>query len=212
MNKKRFVTIPDAPDYEINGYFKIRNKLTGKILKLKKPANPHHTPIAVIHCKRYGIIQRTVTNLYEEAVTCATTDSDDWDPINSLGGRYEFNPITRQVRNSRTKKLITPKIVGNCTLFKFCVKHGVTVHKSIKRLLEEMYEIPHKRRSHPVPIIIREGSSKRNFDGHGYSFKTIKDAAKFLSEKTGYVADWCRKLLNRRIKFVGDYKITYLGS
>ena len=31
--KAEFLTIPDAPNYEINGYFKVRNKITGKLIR-----------------------------------------------------------------------------------------------------------------------------------------------------------------------------------
>lgn len=103
--KSGWLTIPDAPDYEINSKLQVRNKVTGHMLKLQTGCKTKH----------YALTQNTVTgkflcrspkSLFRQAVAAVANDS--FVPLLPPLDSYEVNK--RGVcRNIRTKKIIRPR-------------------------------------------------------------------------------------------------------
>lgn len=210
FRKIDWLTIPDAPNYEINGYFKIRNKTTGKFLKLYRRQNPKHTPIITLY-NNGRTVQRVVTAFYNSAVVHAK--GEKFLPIKSLGNRYEISCDTDEVRNAKSKKIITPRIRGNYIQFTFQIRRNgkvKNIHKSLNQLYLEVFGYPYRRKRRPVQVVARQPNHGIGISGNGYCFKSIKDAKDFLATKTRFAADWIRHLLNWRKTEIDGWLISYI--
>ncbi|MBQ7705370.1 MAG: hypothetical protein IJT73_08105 [Selenomonadaceae bacterium] len=210
FRKIDWLTIPEAPNYEINGYFKIRNKTTGKLLKLQRRKNPKHTPFAALY-NNGRTVQRVVTAFYNSAVVHAK--GGDFVPIKSLDNLYEISCDSDEVRNTKTKEKISPRIRGNYINFGFQIRRNgkiKIVHKSLNQLYLEVFGYPYRRKRRPVQVVARQPNHGIGFNGNGYCFKSIKDAKGFLAAKTRYTATWIRKLLNHRKTEIDGWLISYI--
>ena len=199
FNKSEFLTIPDAPNYEINGYFKVRNKKTGRILSNKKRVD---RPTVVTTLWLDGKqVKRDVRAFYHQAVMAAIMP-DGWYPVPSLQNLYEVNSAGK-LRNTATKKILKPKLDGGCLYYVVSINYK-SINKMVGALLAEVFDVPFKRKTKPVPVMLSK-------DGQAYYFKSITAGAKFLQGKVFFCADLIRKTMNRRCAEVYGWQVKYLG-
>ena len=195
-----FFTIPDAPNYEINGYFKVRNKKTGRFKNSKKRVGK---PTVVVSLRHNGKeIKRDVKTFYRQALDAAF-ETALWFPIGSLENNYEIS-IGGDVRNAHTKKLLKPILDQNCLYYHLSL-NGQNVHRTRSSLLNEVFDANIRRKKAPIPIILRK-------DKLAYSFKNLTAAAKWLSSKVDRHFDFIRKFMHKRLNIIYGYQIQYLGG
>lgn len=198
FDKSEFLTIPDAPNYEINGYFKVRNKATGHVLTNQKRVNRPSVVTTVWHNNKE--IKRDVKTFYHQAAMAILFD-EAWQPVPSLNNLYELN-VEGRLRNAATKKLLKPVLVRNYLHYRVLVDNKVC-RKRVGALLEEVFGILSKRKTQPIPVILRK-------DGGAYYFKSIKAGAQFLQRKVFFCADWISKKMNKRCHEICGWQVQYL--
>lgn len=192
--KDDFLTIPDAPNYEINSELLVRNKKTGKILK--STIVDRESSVGV-YTPKGNQIRRFVTTLRVQAV--AGTNLNVWKPVPSLNGKYELHKIGL-LRNALNKKKLRLN-KSKC----YCVTvNGKERRISRQNLLYEVYGVLPKNRRSTIAV-------KVDFNGTQYHFKSIYAAAKYLATKVYYGFDTLRIYLSKRVGEIGDYKITYFS-
>lgn len=201
MTKQKdvFFTIPDAPNYEINGYFKIRNKKTGRMLKGSK----YKSGACLVSVKRDGkSVKRKPSTFYRQAKEYFLGD-DDWAPVTSLQKKYELN-WGGQLRNAKTKRLLKSQPHGGTVGYRLYLNKKREWH-SQKALLNEVFDRKLKRKCQPVPCIVSKGAVAKYFG-------SMASAAKFLSKQVYCCTTNIRKQLGKRQEEIFAWKITYLGA
>lgn len=199
INKADFLTIPDAPNYEINGYFKVRNKKTGRLISTKKRIG-RKTVVASI-CSNKKNVKRDVKTFYHQALMNAFY-SDGWYPICSLNKLYEITWLG-EVRNAKTKMLLKPILDQNCLLYNFWID-GKVVVRTRRALLNEVFATNIRPKKAPVPVILSK-------DGLQYYFKNKTAAAKFLEPKVFFNWETIVKRMSNREPTVYGWNVKYLG-
>lgn len=197
MIKEDFLTIPDAPEYEINSQLICRNKKTGQQLTLQV-ISKRRTYYSLRPKGQKHTLKRSPKSLRAQAVD-AVTDST-FEPIPSLNNRYEIN-ITGIVRNAQTKIRLKPK---RNTVEIHTSKDGY-FRRSIADLLWEVHGKIIKRRFRPVPCAVENAHKK-------FFFPNMVAAAKFLAPKIYLTAGAIEQHLNRRESEIYGWKITYLDD
>lgn len=194
----KWLTIPDAPNYEINGNLVVRNKRTGKILKLC--VVPHRRTYYSLRPPGWKhTLKRSPETLRRQAIEAARPKKS-FPLIPSLGGRYEIDN-RGIVRNSLTKKIL--KIQRGCIyVFDNC---GKFIVRSVNDLLWEVHGIIKKRRSRIIPCYAENKHGK-------YSFPSAKACARFLAPKLYYSVGRVASFLYKRTKTLGEWTITYLNQ
>lgn len=197
-----WLTIPNAPNYEINAKLQCRNKKTGYVMKKHKDKRGHpYYSLRIDGSRR--CFQRSPKFLYRLAKD-AVTDSS-YEPIPSLDNRYEIDEHGH-VRNARTKLPIKPKISGTAKHFCFQMGKHEYVSKALSDLLWEAHGVIKKRRFKPCPASCENEHGK-------YFFGNMKACARFLEPKVYF--SWRTiydKYLTRRKENVFGWKITYLDN
>lgn len=197
--KEDFLTIPDAPNYEINSELIVRNKKTGKILKgsVRKTKNFCYKVITL--CGENGKSTNRALELLRTVAESAVENDhkqEIWVAVPSLNFRYEVDP-DGICRNVRTRKILKP---FNGT-YKFSV-NGQTVYCSIKDLLWETHGIIRKKEKVPIATTVIKGNSR-------LFFQSLTSAAQFIASQENYIAGWIYRFLNRREKNIFGWEITY---
>ncbi len=195
---ENFLTIPAAPNYEINQWLVCRNKKTGYVLKRHKDKNGRayysmRTNDGKIYCRSPKFLRR---------VARAAANEDTFEPIPSLGYRYEINTYGA-VRNARTKQILKTKRNGKSIALQ--IGTGKYFCRAIADMLWEVHGQIIKRRFRPQPC------SAENHHGK-YFFKTMKDCARFLAPKLFFSVCTVSNYLIRRRPSIGEWKITYLDE
>ena len=190
--RDNFLTIPDAPNYEINSQLICRNKFTKQILTLKH-YDGRASYFLCVKDKNYPI-KRNPKTLRCQAVAAA--QNDYFEPIPSLDYRYEIDRRGR-VRNVHFKRIVAVKNGSVKVLFK-----GKCTSRAIKDLLWEAHGKILERRFKPVPVTIENDFGLWNFD-------SIKTCAQFLAEKFFYSSSWIRSKFRDRQSEICGYKVTY---
>lgn len=188
--KENFLPIPDAPNYEVNSQFLVRNKKTGRILKINHKGKVHFFDGG----KEFCFLAKT---LHRQAV--AAVKGGNWVPVPSLGNRYEIN-IHGKLRNAKTKKLL--KMWKGC----YVVKSGgktITISKA-KLLWETHGVVPQRNPSAPLPVVAE-------CNGQKMYFKTFSALAKFLAPKIFYCVGTLKTYLHKRIKTLAGWTFTYIA-
>ena len=100
--KENFLPIPGT-NYEINGKLVVRNSATKQVIRawIRKGGRK---PMIHLHRGNLPILKRTPETLRRIAVA-AHVDVKTFEPIHSVGGRYEINN-RGVVRNSKTKLIL----------------------------------------------------------------------------------------------------------
>lgn len=193
---KGFLTIPDAPDYEIDEKFICRNKTTGHIMtpaKRTKTSSYYRLQTSAVPS---GSIYRTAVALRRQAV--AAIQEDTFEPIPSVNGKYEIDQLGN-VRNARTKKRLKP----NCKdTYSMHVGGNKFVHASRNNLLWEVHG-RHKKGSAPVAV-------RAVYRNQVFSFKSCAECARFLLGKLYYALHTLQCYLWKRKPEFAGWKFTYI--
>lgn len=201
--KNDFLTIPDAPNYEINSKLVVRNKRTGYILKASPRIGKNFNTVTV--CNNGKQIKRNVKTFRSQAVT-AFKDSklkhdDWWQPIPSLNNLYEINP-SGVLRNALTKHVLTVQTSSHFRGYVVTID-GKSVSRSVKTLLWEAHGITHKL-PHCVPVAttISKGAER-------LYFPTFAELARFFVRSLNKKFDSVRRQLQKRPATIYGWNITY---
>lgn len=196
--KDTWLTIPDAPSYEINKQLQVRNKVTGHMLKLQK------TKTRTIH---YVLNRNTVTgksicrspkSLFRQALAAVTNDT--FVPLLPPLDSYEVNE--RGVcRNIHTKKILRPTGRGKTySLY----ANNKKFHRSRNSLIWEAHGTIKKSFRH-VPVWAEHRTGK-------FFFPNLTACARFLKDKIYYSLHTLQHYLWGRKPNIGDWKFTYLDE
>lgn len=199
IKKTDFLTIPEAPNYEINGLLKVRNKTTGKLLKgwIEKKSKARHVFLTFKYKKYRGRIFR-VDGLYQKAL--AAWNRRDWYPIPMLGDRYELN-YDWQVRNAKTGQILKPTIAyGN--LHYFFRINGKLKNFLLSTLVNNAFRTGIKRKKRRVGVRIQR-------EGKAYFFYSLRACGKFLANHVAYTPDVIKNKLCKRPKELFGWLIKY---
>lgn len=196
---ENFLTIPDAPDYEINSAFVVRNKKTGYI---RKPSRKNYSKLIyyTLHSPvtPSGFINRTGLALRRQAVAAAHKNT--FAPIPSVNGKYEID-IVGNVRNARTKKRIKP----NCRdVYSMYIDGKRWVYASRNNLLWEVHG-QYKKGSRPVAVWAEHSTGK-------FFFQSCTDCARFLLDKLYYSPYTLRTYLWARKPAFAGWSFTYVDA
>lgn len=187
--RENFLPIPDAPNYEVNSQFLVRNKKTGRILKTSRGK--------VFFRDGNKAVSRLTVTLRHQAVAAA--EGGHWEPVPTLGYRYEIN-IHGKLRNAKTKKLLK---VRYRSYYDVCVD-GKAKRISIKNLLWETHGIiPTRHKRTPISIVAE-------CNGVKMYFKTIAALAKYLAPKIFYAVSTLKTHFAARIKSLAGWTFTYI--
>ena len=204
MNAMRndFLTIPIAPNYEINSQFMVRNKKTGKFLNSYLVKN-----YLVVKLRNKDGIRQTlsVSGLREKAVDAvkdANRKSEDWwVPVPSLNGAYEINP-EGVLRNVKTRRRLKKQVQGKYVYYYISINKVLSAF-NVADLLWECHGIMPKP-SHYIPVTVARNVCSFDFD-------SLKDAARFLVKHVDFAFETIRGKLSRRVTEIADWKITYFN-
>lgn len=190
-----WLTIPCAPNYEIDSYLRVRVKKTGQLLKLQ--VVPHRRSYYSLYDKSHPYtIKRAPKTLLAQALE-AVKPKNSFEPIPSLGGKYEIN-IHGKVRNSFSKLLIKP-FDGYVVLF----NGKKYTSRSVKSLLWEVHGKEYRRTHQPCPCVASAACFSRKFPH-------LKACAEFIAPRVNRKVGTVRDYLYRREPNVFGYDITYL--
>ena len=200
--KDDFFTIPCAPNYEINGRFKVRNKKTGRFLHTYKSTDKKKRRkyrVATI-MRNHKPITRSLKGLYAQAVSAASPEK--FYPINSLDNLYETD-FWGNVRNARTKKFLKPALSSG-RVFYHVKANGKNLMRSKDEVLLELFDVAYSPKWRKIPVQLSK-------ERQAWRFNSITEAAKFLAPRVFFSADYLRCILGRRQPEVFGYKVAYLG-
>ena len=190
-----WLSIPDAPNYEINSQLICRNKKTGYILKkhLDKRKRFYYS------VRRQGQKAFCRSPQFLRRVAEAAIRKDSFAPIPSLGGRYEINE-RGVVRNTATKKILKRKGHGKCV--EIHAGQRIFIMRCVADLLWEVHGIILQRRFRPQPCTFENAHGK-------FSFPNLKAAARHIAKEISYSLSYVYKFfLDRKPQF-DDWKISY---
>lgn len=198
--KSMFLTVPCAPNYEINGFYKVRNKKTGK---MKKNSKPTHTNSPCVNLYYNGkMISRTAENFYRYALDAYLSASPNagWATCNFLENAYEATNIG-EVRNAKTKKILTPQMRGQGVFYNLTL-NGKRASVSVGKILYEVFGTPYRKSQSPVSVMLQK-------DGLSYRFDSIAQAAKFLQDKVFYSQHCLKRFMTARQKDICGWQVDY---
>ena len=207
--KSSWLTIPNAPEYEISPDLQVRNKITGHILRTCKKRLWQKYEYYQLYTKGTRI-SRTGKSLRRQAEAAALAElGDDWYPVPSLNNRYEFND-KNQLRITETKQLmhLYPKNLYHV--------HTATGRKyiSIANLRWEVFgEIPPFGSHVRKPVIISKGRTTLHFDCHKHAaqfiakeqFYSLSSIARFFKSRQTQIFGWTINYLENEMTNVGNY-------
>lgn len=184
-----FLTIPDAPNYEINSELICRNKTTGRLLKPQMQAGAKYYRV---YLGKDNLIHRSAKNFYDSARLA----NAEWVPVPSLDYKYEFTP--RGILRNRQSKRVIQLCDG---VFYIRNKHITKMISPTSLLWECFGRIP--TTSVKKPVILSKGGSQ-------IYFESIAATARFLAEKTFYSFSRMIDLLSEREKNIHGWNVNYL--
>lgn len=194
--KNDWLTIPDAPNYEINSELICRNRRTKKLLKIFRDSKNFRYYSLRRKDISYTIKRspRTLRNQAEAAVKYSS-----FEPLPSFNGTYEMNQYGI-LRNSKSKQIIKLNHSGKGYNLRTLAGEYTTV--STAALLWESHGIIRKRRFRPCPCTIER-------DGQRFSFPHMNACARFLAPMVYFTAGYIAQHLNRRDPVVFGWQVTY---
>ena len=197
--KNDFLTIPDAPNYEINSELIVRNKITGQILKHYLTA-VNRTPIVELHNGKKSFY-RSVKNLRR----VAELEGLEWVKVPSLNYLYELSSKghLRSAKNKYLLKLYRHPFPRGFVGYQVRI-NGTCKSVSLSGLLWECHGIfPTKKKIFtPIPVTIQKESEIKYFP-------TMTEGAKFLSKAEYYSESGIMQLFRCRKAEIGGWKIKY---
>ncbi|MBR0288955.1 MAG: hypothetical protein IJQ82_08255 [Selenomonadaceae bacterium] len=196
--KDDFLTIPDAPNYEINSELICRHISSGKIIPLHT-----HTQGRLYYTLRDDDGKSiTRTSTYFRRIAVAAVTPDTFEPILSLDYRYEINH-SGTVRNTKTKRIVKP-IAKNRKSISFRDSDRNCICRNIDELLWEVHGRTFKPTKQPCPCSIQRGAEF-------FSFPSLRACAIFLADKLFYTVSTVAYWLCKRPPVIADWHITYLN-
>ena len=194
--KEDFLTIPDAPNYEINSELIMRNKTTGHLLKmLPKPGRKSMRYILFVNGKQVSRRPETWRHQAEMALS-----PYEWLPIPSTGDKYEMTKYGT-VRNSATKRILN---LGYDGLYHFWVD-GKSYIRSRDSLLYEVTGNEKFNHDLPVPVMLTQGRRSHYFD-------SLTAAAKFLSGVLPITWGGVRAFFKKRRREIYGWTVKYMND
>lgn len=193
-----WLTIPDAPDYEINGELICRNKNTGKTVTMYTAPGNHPYYRLPSQAVPKGWLFRTPVSLRRQALAAA--EDENFSPIPSLGDKYEINP-QGVVRNARTKKTLKPSVHD---VYSFYDTDGVIVYHSKASLLWEVHGI--------IKTAWKKQAVRAEHNNKIYSFPTCAECARFLKTKLYYSLHTLQCYLWKRKPSFAGWTFTYIDE
>lgn len=193
--KNDFLTIPDAPNYEINSELIVRNKKTGRILSPYCDVRGHKRTIVNLFIDGTRT-SRSIKLLRKQAVEADKLCSS-FVPIFSAP-LYEINR-NGSVRNKRTKKILKP-LKGRKAKSVNLYIDGVQTRCAISKLLFETFGIVKK--GIRVPLFISKGNQRFYFD-------TLSAAARFLMPRLFLSFHAVYKYFTQRKADIYGWRINY---
>ena len=197
--KNDFLTIPDAPNYEINSELIVRNKSTGQILK---GVVKHNVPYYNVISFNKRICRTGKSFRHKAEVALITADSLHWLPVPSLNGKYELNDRGK-LRNAVTKRILKKKFHNR--FIGFDIRFGgKRLNVSLKNLMWEVFGVYYQPSNRtPLSCSARKNGVLKKFD-------SLKALAFFLADATNKASAVAieRYLNNRCPEFYG-WKISY---
>lgn len=190
--KEDFLTIPDAPNYEINSELICRNKKTRKLLK------GCTLPRKNIYFRLNSLICRSATTLRAQAE--AYISNEQWFPVPSLNNKYEISQ-NGKLRNSKSKRILSP----NERSYDVWIDHKQVTVTADKIFFEIFGTCRFLNRKRYFPCIVHVGEDK-------FFFPHFNEAAAFIAEKRFYTQDTVRRLLTKRCPAIYDFKISYFDE
>lgn len=190
--KEDFLTIPDAPNYEVNSQLLVRNKTTGHILKTQKRIKQKRVMLTKKTKERTFVNVKTCRiNAVEAAMECGSK----WIPIPSLNNAYEMS-ADGLLRNTRTKRIIKLNFIRG-SFFYIIKLNGKKISRAQKTLLWETHGITFKKHNAPIAVTLKK-------DGRVLHFDSKFQAARFLAKKYHFAVTTMQYYLR-------DYKAEICG-
>lgn len=186
--KENFLTIPDAPNYEVNSDLIVRNKKTGRIIK---PQYDGRIAVQLHNCKRIQKQPHTFRRLAKAAL-----DKREWFPVPSLNYLYELNKhgLLRRIKSKRLLKL------NNKLCYHISI-NGKGLKVSRSSLLWEVFGKTFCS-SLPVPTTLIK-------DRRVYHFPSLNQAILFLAPKINYSYGRINDIFKNRLTNFCGWKISY---
>ena len=198
--RENFLTIPDAPRYEINSQLICRVKATGQVLKLQNDyKNFRH--YSLCRPDKRGTIKRSPRTLRQQAVEAANPKTF-YEAIPSTGDKYEIDR-RGNVRNATSKKVLKPDDTGKCVAVRS--GEGKFTRRSIADLLWEVHGVIKKKSSAPVRCAAENAKGK-------FFFPNMMACARFLAPKIFFSVSTVHRHLHRRTKAIGEWTVTYFEN
>ena len=185
--KDDFLTIPDAPDYEINSKLIVRRKTDGFCPKICAPSKGFTKPFVYIRDSNNKQICRTTKYLRAQAK--AAISNNQFFPIPSFNYKYEINR-RGQIRHVKRKVLLKTKFIK--------AYGGQSAY--VASILAEVFGNYSKYMRKNVSIT-------KNY--HTLHFQSFSAAAKFLAPVCSICYTTLLKRFSKRVKLIGGWKITY---
>ncbi len=190
---ENFLTIPAAPNYEINSRLVVRNKKTGRILTPSK----NLTVCVRVDGKTRTFLLKTIR---EQAL--AAVETVKFYPIPSTGNKYEMNR-NGKVRNAKTKRVLKTTDGGNVVHLAYGGK-GYAI--SITMLKWEVFGItPSKSAQTPKPLSVSKGNRRFFFD-------TKAACARFLAAELTYSTAGILYYLSANKNWIHGWTVKYFDE
>lgn len=190
-----YLTIPYAPNYEINGKLKVRNKNTGRLRKTNADG-------CVVFCVKGKAFCRSLTKVYRAALDNYFGYYADsrWATCSRLKGLYEVN-LGGEVRNAKTKHKLKPSPYNTYHL----TIDGKSVYVPARKLLSEVFGVACRSALNAkIAVILRK-------DSFAQYCESIAAAARWLSKKVYYPVSTLCTYIGKRPKELFGWQIEYLG-
>lgn len=190
-----FLPVPYAPNYEINGKLKVRNKKSGRLRKASADG-------CVTFCVEGKTFHRSLAKAYRAALDnyFGYYDDSSWATCSRLKGLYEVN-LGGEVRNAKTKHKLKPSPYNTYHL----TIDGKNVYISARELLTEVFGVACRSALNAKKAVILRKDSFAQY------CESMAAAARWLSKKVYYPASTLRTYMNKHPKELFGWQIEYLG-
>lgn len=193
-----FLTIPKAPDYEINSALQVRNKKTGRIIKQRIDPRGNHPFVALQVEGRWT--SRRLKGLRTKALEAQY--GTNFVPIPSTHGKYEMNEFG-DVRNAKTKKVLKARKGSGIN---FSLRLGKTsTTRSIDSLRWETFGTVKPKSKMRIPVELVKG-------GRRLFFKSQLAAAKYLAPRFFLTVGGAYRYFQLRRAEIYGWKVTYQAT
>lgn len=196
-----WLTIPFAPNYEINSDLQVRNKKTGRILKANYRQSKAGQVVLKVGGKHY---LRTANVLRDSAMT--NIEQSNWIAVPSLNYLYEVNAqgCLRSTNTKRKLKLMNNVQLDSNKLGSYNVSiEGKARSVSVRTLLQEC----HGENLNKLTAKVKCSAMK---DHDIIESNSLNDLARILAPRIFYSPKTVANFLSKRQPFIEGYQINYV--